>query len=54
MGFLFSGHYFLFKKEKTIPAKKTFLKGLFVHPLLVFQVFVFMREELQQVFICFH
>ena len=27
MGFLFSGHYFLFKKEKTIPAKKNFLKG---------------------------
>ena len=27
MGFLFAGHYFLFKKEKTIPAKKNFLKG---------------------------
>ena len=27
MGFLFAGHYFLFKKEKTIPVKKNFLKG---------------------------
>tara|TARA_A100001015_G_C14918044_1_gene683152 strand:- start:183 stop:926 length:744 start_codon:yes stop_codon:yes gene_type:complete len=27
MGFLFAGHYFLFKKEKTVPAKKNFLKG---------------------------
>ena len=27
MGFLFAGHYFLFKKEKTIPAKQNFLKG---------------------------
>jgi uncharacterized membrane protein YfcA len=27
MGFLFSTHYFLFKKNRTIPAKKSFLKG---------------------------
>ena len=27
MGFLFSSHYFLFKKNKTIPTKKSFLKG---------------------------
>jgi len=27
MGFLFSAHYFLFKKNKLIPAKKSFLKG---------------------------
>ena len=27
MGFLFSSHYFLFKKNKTIPIKKSFLKG---------------------------
>ena len=27
MGFLFAGHYFLFKKEKAVPAKKNFLKG---------------------------
>ena len=27
MGFLFAGHYFLFKKEKTVPAKKNFIKG---------------------------
>ena len=27
MGFLFAGHYFLLKKEKTFPAKKNFLKG---------------------------
>ena len=27
MGFLFSSHYFLFKKNKIIPAKKSFLKG---------------------------
>jgi uncharacterized membrane protein YfcA len=27
MGFLFSSHYFLFKKNKIIPTKKSFLKG---------------------------
>jgi len=27
MGFFFSSHYFLFKKNKTIPTKKSFLKG---------------------------
>tara|TARA_B100000963_G_scaffold50368_1_gene38496 strand:- start:182 stop:925 length:744 start_codon:yes stop_codon:yes gene_type:complete len=27
MGFLFAGHYFLLKKEKTVPAKKNLLKG---------------------------
>ena len=27
MGFLFSSHYFLFKKNKIIPNKKSFLKG---------------------------
>ena len=27
MGFLFSAHYFLFKKNKIIPKKKNFLKG---------------------------
>ena len=27
MGFLFSANYFLFKKDKTMPAKKSFLKG---------------------------
>jgi len=27
MGFLFSAHYFLFKKNKLTPAKKSFLKG---------------------------
>jgi uncharacterized membrane protein YfcA len=27
MGFLFSAHYFLFKKNKLIPAKKSILKG---------------------------
>ena len=27
MGFLFAGHYFLFKKEKTVPAKQNYLKG---------------------------
>ena len=27
MGFLFAGHYFLLKKEKTVPKKKNFLKG---------------------------
>ena len=27
MGFFFSAHYFLFKKDKLIPTKKSFLKG---------------------------
>ena len=27
MGFLFSANYFLFKKDKTMPTKKSFLKG---------------------------
>ncbi len=40
MGFLFAGYYFLFKKEKNIP--------------VVFQVFVYMLVERQQVCICFH
>ena len=39
MGFLFSGHYFLFKKEKTVPAKKNFLKGAICSAIAGFSSF---------------
>ena len=39
MGFLFSGHYFLFKKEKTIPAKKNFFKGAICSSIAGFSSF---------------
>ena len=39
MGFLFAGHYFLFKKEKKIPAKKNFLKGAIFSSIAGFSSF---------------
>ena len=39
MGFLFAGHYFLFKKEKTIPAKQNFLKGAICSSIAGFSSF---------------
>ena len=39
MGFLFSGHYFLFKKEKTTPAKKNFFKGAICSSIAGFSSF---------------
>ena len=39
MGFLFAGHYFLFKKEKKIPTKKNFLKGAIFSSIAGFSSF---------------
>ena len=39
MGFLFAGHYFLFKKEKKTPAKKNFLKGAIFSSIAGFSSF---------------
>ena len=39
MGFLFAGHYFLFKKEKTIPSKKNFFKGAICSSIAGFSSF---------------
>ena len=39
MGFLFAGHYFLFNKEKKIPAKKNFLKGAIFSSIAGFSSF---------------
>ena len=39
MGFLFAGHYFLFKKEKTVPAKQNFLKGAICSSIAGFSSF---------------
>ena len=39
MGFLFAGHYFLFKKEKTTPAKQNFLKGAICSSIAGFSSF---------------
>ena len=39
MGFLFAGHYFLFKKEKTIPAKQNYLKGAICSSIAGFSSF---------------
>ena len=39
MGFLFAGHYFLFKKEKNIPAKKNFFKGAICSSIAGFSSF---------------
>jgi len=39
MGFLFAGHYFFFKKEKKIPAKKNFLKGAIFSSIAGFSSF---------------
>ena len=39
MGFLFAGHYFLFKKEKTIPAQQNFLKGAICSSIAGFSSF---------------
>ena len=39
MGFLFAGHYFLFKKKKKIPAKKNFLKGAIFSSIAGFSSF---------------
>ena len=39
MGFLFAGHYFLFKKEKTIPAKQNLLKGAICSAIAGFSSF---------------
>ena len=39
MGFLFAGHYFLFKKEKTVPAKNNFLKGAICSTIAGFSSF---------------
>ena len=39
MGFLFAGHFFLFKKEKKIPAKKNFLKGAIFSSIAGFSSF---------------
>ena len=38
-GFLFAGHYFLFKKEKTVPTKKNFLKGAICSTIAGFSSF---------------
>ncbi len=51
MGFLFAGHYFIFKKKKLLLQKKIYLKALFVLQLLDLQAFVFMQEARLQVFI---
>ena len=39
MGFLFAGHYFLFKKEKKVPTKKNFLKGAIFSSIAGFSSF---------------
>ncbi len=39
MGFLFAGYYFLFKKEKNIPAKKNFFKGAICSSIAGFSSF---------------
>ena len=39
MGFLFAGHYFLFKKEKKTPTKKNFLKGAIFSSIAGFSSF---------------
>ncbi len=39
MGFLFAGHYFLFKKEKTTPTKQNFLKGAICSSIAGFSSF---------------
>ena len=39
MGFLFAGHYFLFKKEKKITTKKNFLKGAIFSSIAGFSSF---------------
>ena len=39
MGFLFAGHYFLFKKEKKAPTKKNFLKGAIFSSIAGFSSF---------------
>ena len=39
MGFLFAGHYFLFNKEKTTPAKQNFLKGAICSSIAGFSSF---------------
>ena len=39
MGFLFAGHYFLFKKEKAIPAERNFLKGAICSAIAGFSSF---------------
>ena len=53
MGFLFTIHYFFLKKIKKKNLKKIFLKAVYVQLLQGSQVFVYMQEEHQQVFICF-
>ena len=39
MGFLFAGHYFIFKKEKTAPSKKNFIKGAICSSIAGFSSF---------------
>ena len=39
MGFLFAGHYFLFKKEKKVPTKKNLLKGAIFSSIAGFSSF---------------
>jgi len=54
MGFIFTVHYFLFKKIKKKNLKRIFLKVEYVQRLPGLQVFVSTQEVLQQVFIYYH
>ena len=54
MGFVFTVHYFLFKKIKKKSLKRIFLKVEYVQLLLGLQVFVYMQVAHLQAFIYYH
>lgn len=53
MGFLFTTHYFIFKRKKLFHLKNLFLRVELHLWLLDLQVFVLMLEELLPVFTCY-